>query len=169
LGIGDNTMNIQDALNILAVTPGNITPEDIKKAYRKACSKYHPDRNPAGLEMTKLINIAYEAVKYYQGEYSKKSTKDYGDIINNALNAVIHLGLTVEICGAWIWLSGNTKPHRETLKSAKFSWSPKKLQWYFRPDKFKSRNRTSWSMDKIRTTYGSKKVDSVQRHLQADH
>lgn len=160
-------MNIQDALNILDVTPGNITPEDIKKSYRKACSKYHPDRNPAGLEMMKLINKAYEIAQNHTGEYIKKSTKDYSDILNDALNAIIHLGLTIEICGTWIWLSGNTKPHRETLKAAKFFWSPKKSQWYFRAEKFKSKNRISWSMDRIRETYGSEKVDGQQRHLQA--
>lgn len=40
-------------------------------------------------------------------------------------------GITVTLVGAWLWVSGNTKPHREALKAAGFKWSPNKLQWYF--------------------------------------
>ena len=29
------------------------------QAYRKACMKYHPDRNPSGEHMMKLVNAAY--------------------------------------------------------------------------------------------------------------
>lgn len=160
-------MNIQDALNILGLTQGNVTPADIKQAYRKACSTYHPDRNPAGLEMMKLINKAYEIAKDFQGQYTpQNSTKNYGETINQALNAIINLGLTIEVCGAWVWLSGNTKPHRETLKEAGFKWSSKKSQWYFRPEEHKSFNRgRSWSMNEIRSKYGSEKIDSVQRQI----
>lgn len=159
-------MNIKDALNILNLTVGQITPADIKQAYRKACSQYHPDRNPAGLEMMKLVNKAYEVAQNYTGEYTTTdNNKNYGEAINNALNAIISLGLTLEVCGAWVWISGDTKPHRETLKQAGFLWSPKKLQWYFRPEEYKSRNRKGWSMDAIRSKYGSEKIEGSQSRL----
>lgn len=157
-------MNIKDAFSILNIS-GNVTPSDIKKAYRKATAKYHPDRNPAGLEMMKLINAAYEAIKDFEGDAEKGKDQNYGETLNAALNAIINLGLKIEICGAWIWASGNTKIHREALKTAGYLWSPKKTSWYFRPSEYKSYNRSSWSMEKIRSTYGSHTIKDEQRHL----
>lgn len=47
-------MKLTEAASILGVS-GNVNPEIIKRAYREACAKYHPDRNPAGLEMMKAV------------------------------------------------------------------------------------------------------------------
>jgi curved DNA-binding protein CbpA len=166
-------MNIQNAFNILGIANGQVTQEDIIQAYRKACMKYHPDRNPAGLEMMKLINAAREALKdFTSGESVAGEGKDYGEAINAALNAVVNLGLNIEICGAWVWLTGDTKPHKEVLKAAGFLWAPKKLAWYFRPEEHKRRKNfggLALSLDEIRAKYGSdrfrKKEEETQRNL----
>lgn len=152
------TMNEQDAMKILGLV-GDLTPELTKKEYQKACMKYHPDRNPAGLEMMKLVNVAYETLKDFTGA-SKVSgdIAEYGEDIYNALKAIITLGLDIEVCGAWVWVGGNTKEHKEVLKENGFKWAPKKLKWYYRPSDYKSFNRGTWSMDQIRTSYGSDKV-----------
>lgn len=153
----DGFMKIQDALNILGLGNGQIKQEDIKQAYRKAAFKYHPDRNPAGLEMMKLVNGAYEALKDFEGE--SVESRDYGEAINAALNVIVGLGLTIEICGAWVWVTGDTKPHKEILKMAGFLWSPKKPAWYFRSEENKVwRNKKSLSLDAIREKYGSEKI-----------
>ena len=153
-------LSVKDALAILNIQSNNLTIEDIKTAYRKAATKYHPDYNPAGLEVMKMVNIAYETLKAHDPNKItfEPNTHDYGDAINNALNAIINLGLVVELCGAWVWVSGDTKTHKDILKAAGFFWSPKKLCWYFRPEGYRSYNRDTWSMDKIRNTYGSAKV-----------
>lgn len=156
-----------DALHILGISIGNKSQEDIKNVikhmYRLACSKYHPDRNPAGLEMMKLVNTAYEALQDVlngsQFDASIKNEKEgaetYGDEINNAINAIINLGLNIEICGSWIWVSGDTRPHKDVLKGAGFKWAPKKAMWHFRPADYKSFSRGKWDMDKIRDVHGS--------------
>jgi curved DNA-binding protein CbpA len=153
-------MNIHDAEKILNLT-GDYTPELVKAAYRKACSAYHPDRNPAGLEMMKLVNQAYDALRDKTGtakEAVEGDLSSYGEDIFNALSKIIHLGLDIEICGAWVWLHGDTKPHKEILKEAGFRWAPKKMLWYFRPADYKSKGRGKFSMDEIRNTHGSEKV-----------
>ncbi len=81
-------MKLSDALSILGIT-GDYTPELIKAAYRKACSQYHPDRNPSGLEMMKMINQAFDAIKEATGTATESSERCYGEEINNALNQVI--------------------------------------------------------------------------------
>ena len=57
-------MNIYDAIKVLGITDlEKITEEDVKKAYRKASKKYHPDHNPSGEEMMKLVNEAHSALE----------------------------------------------------------------------------------------------------------
>ena len=43
-------------------------PRKTASTYRAADLKYHPDKNPAGAEMMKLINAAFEVLKDFEGE-----------------------------------------------------------------------------------------------------
>jgi hypothetical protein len=149
-------MNLQDAANILGLS-GEVTPEVTKKAYRVAAQKYHPDRNPAGLQMMQAINAAYALLREYTGTFLEANT--YADHLNDALNAVIHCqGITIEICGNWVWLSGETKQHKKIFMDAGYKFAGKKKMWFFRPDEWKSSNRLQNSIDDIREVYGSRKV-----------
>lgn len=151
-------MIIQDAAKILGIT-GSTTPKQTKAAYRKAAMQYHPDRNPAGAEMMKIVNEAYETLKDFDGEIEQSettSTEDYPNAVNDALNTIIDLvGIDIEICGAWVWVSGDTFKHKTILKEAGFKYASKKKHWYFRPEDWSSRSRNSLSMDDIRDKYGS--------------
>lgn len=168
----------KDALSILGVEVAMIVKLradcnwdgiqfEIQQYYRKACSKYHPDRNPAGLETMKLVNAAYEALqcpivsnmwdKSIDGD-DEVNTDNLGDEMNTALNAVIGLGLTIEICGSWIWVSGDTKLHKEILKASGYHWAPKKIMWHWRPVDYKSYSRGKYTMDDIRTAHGTTTV-----------
>lgn len=64
-------MDMRDACKILELS-GVINADDIKKAYRKACMKYHPDRNPSGEHMMKLVNAAYAVLKDHSEEILTK-------------------------------------------------------------------------------------------------
>ena len=153
-------MKQTDAFNILGLS-GETTPELTKTAYRKACAKYHPDRNPAGLEMMQMVNQAYEAVRDYTGRtQTTTETINYGDDIANALNAILSAApdLHVEVCGSWVWVSGDTKPHKELLKENGFKWAMKKLMWFYRPEGERSYSRGTKSIDDIRSVYGSQRV-----------
>ncbi|MBY0315666.1 MAG: J domain-containing protein [Bdellovibrionales bacterium] len=156
-------MNTYDALKVLGVTESPVTEEVVKTAYHKACFKFHPDRNPAGAEMMKLVNEARESLKVatYPIEYKNESGYDYGDEINAALNKVIHLeDVKIEICGSWVWVSGNTKEHWPIFKEAGFKFSPPKKMVYFRPQYAKTRHfkKDGISMDEIRDKYGSDRI-----------
>ena len=157
-------MKISDALAILGLS-GEYNPEIIKTAYRKACSKYHPDKNPAGLEMMKMVNQAYDVLRDESGTHvvGEIDISSYGEDIFSALSNIIHLGFDIEICGSWVWLHGDTKPHKELIKESGFMWAPKKKLWYYRPADYKSMSRGKFSMDEIREKHGSEKVRATER------
>jgi hypothetical protein len=156
-------MKLSDAFNILGLS-GETTPELTKAAYRKACAKYHPDRNPAGLEMMQMVNQAYDAVRDYTGgTETTTETINYGDDIANALNAIMGYDLHIEVCGSWVWVSGDTRPAKEILKENDFKWAPKKCMWFYRPEGERSYSRGTKSIDDIRMVYGSQRVQPQQR------
>ena len=153
-------MNHKEALKVLGLSV-NVKFEDFKRAYRVLSSIYHPDRNPAGHEMMQLINGAYQALSDYDfhGEYDE-SVNDgtcLSEELNNALNAIIGLGLTIEICGSWIWVSGDTRPHKDVLKESGYRWAPKKLMWSFCGGE-RTTSRGKFSMEDIRNRHGSTSV-----------
>lgn len=157
-------MNIYDAANILGLS-GELNPQDIKAAYHAACKKYHPDINPVGAEMMKIVNEAYEALEDYTGEIESEQI-DYGDLLNDALNAISNRPtLFVEICGSWVWVTGETRTHKYTLKDAGFKWAAKKKAWYFRPEAFSSHSRGTKTLKEIREKYGSCRPYSTERNL----
>ena len=90
-------MNIQTALSLLGLNDGSFTAKEIKTAYKKASIKFHPDRNPAGLEMMQAINEAWETLKDLEGAAVDGTCQtDLGDALNEALKAVLDLaGLNV--------------------------------------------------------------------------
>lgn len=143
------------------------TLEELKTAFRKLAMKYHPDRPGGSEEIMREVNNEYDFLKQKlssgaKAEYHRTTEEDmnaFRDIINN----LIHLNLEIEICGRWIWVSGDTRPHRETLKANGLRWARKKKMWYWRPADAKVRSRKSTPMEVIREKYGSHKVSTGSR------
>lgn len=158
-------MNVQQALNVFGLT-GDLTKEDIKKAYKKASLKHHPDRNqdnPIAAEIMKAVNAAFdflmanfEKISQYQSSEASEQY-NFGEEMERVLVALNGLtGVEFEVIGNWIWISGDTKTHKEALKALGCKWAPKKAKWFYRPEEHKShRNRKDHSMDEIREMYGT--------------
>ena len=66
-------------------------------------------------------------------------------------------GINIEQIGNWIWIDGNTKQHKDTIKSLGAFWCSAKTKWYIRPDedKRKYKGKTK-DHDEIRNFYGSR-------------
>jgi hypothetical protein len=152
--------------------------EELRKEYRKLAMQYHPDINPDGLQAMKVINAEYEHLQKIlprvpredqkgQRETSNQTGQWYQkeDGFREAINQIIFIpGIEIEICGFWVWVSGNTKPVKDQLKKAGYWWSSNKSAWYWRPAEHKSYNRgAKWSMDQIRDAYGSERVEKEER------
>ena len=158
-------MNINEALNVLNLK-GTVSKAEIAKAYKRLAVKYHPDRNPTGAEMMKIVNSAYEFLKGLDTEEIKhtdeKNAYNYSEDLEAVIAEVLKMqGVIIEICGNWVWLSGETKSYKDQIKALGFFWAGKKAKWYYRPAEHKSRRHKSWDMDEIRNKYGSSVVSGA--------
>lgn len=148
------------------------TLEELKKEYKKLVFKHHPDRGGNTADMQE-INAEYEKLfarlknvhRSASGETytAKEETKETPEQFREILEKLIHIdGIDIEICGTWIWISGNTYPNRETLKELHFKYSKNKSAWYFHEEGYRKLSRKSFSLDEIRDLWGSEKIRNEQ-------
>lgn len=156
---------------------GCTTAETVKKRFRDLCKEYHPDLHPGAEneEKMKEINAEYDVAwaryknahgdgKTAEGNYttdsksgteSRRTADEAPDRFKDIINAIISCeGIEIDIVGSWVWVTGNTYPHRETLKAAGFMWAAKKQAWYWRPEEEKGKRRSRMSLDEIKEKYG---------------
>ncbi|PHM59517.1 J domain-containing protein [Xenorhabdus ishibashii] len=169
-------MNFQEALNVFGLS-GELTEIDVKQAYKKSALKYHPDRNSIGAEMMKAVNHAYnflmkniDRINEWQST-DPSSQYNYGEKLESVLTALITMeGVFFEVTGNWIWISGNTKPHKEELKNIGCKWARKKKLWNYHPEEHKCLgNRREHSMDEIREKYGTSGLQKSKGRLQVEN
>lgn len=143
------------------------TLDELKKAYKAAAVKYHPDMGGDTATM-QAINAEYTArfdvLKRSQNVQAEEdetgrtraTTESAGDFIRIIDHLLRMDGLEIELCGRWLWIGGNTKAHKEELKACGCRWSSsKKLwSWHFAEDGDRW-HRGSKSMSQIRSKYGS--------------
>lgn len=153
---------------------GCTTLDALKDRYKTLAKTYHPDINPdAGDEIMQQINAQYdEMVKRLsrvaadgRTEATEQEARDAATMAQayrEVIARIIHLaGLEIELCGAWLWISGETYANREVLKAAGCRYASKKKMWYWRPDEAAChRSRRGATMADIRTKYGSDRIKS---------
>ena len=156
-------MNVSEALAILKLSV-DANQEIIKKRYKELAKKYHPDLNPVGDQMMKMINAAYETLKDYKPHDADHVNKTNLDSLEGVLKELIKISnITIEIVGSWIWVAGDTRACKESLKKLGLRWSKPRKSWYYCDSQkkfFKSVSRKTF--DEIRNTYGSTKVSNYQ-------
>ena len=146
--------------------------EDLKKQYHRLAMKHHPDVGGTEQAM-KEINAEYEKLfaalkdthKNAEGEFyqSRTATTETAAEFMDIIEKLIHMdGIEIEVCGSWVWVTGNTRPHKDELKALAFRWSSNKAAWYFHRDGYKKRSKKSLTLDEIRGYYGSEKIEKKQ-------
>lgn len=146
------------------------TAEQGKKTYRQLSRKFHPDNGATGsVEIMQEINAEFELWwsrykdihkdsdgKTYESKTKTTETaKEFIDIVTSLSN----LGVEIEICGSWLWITGDTFPVKDELKNLGCRWSKGKKQWYWTKDHY-MKSRKCMSFDYIRTRYGSEVVET---------
>ena len=108
------------------------TLEDLKKQYKKLAFQNHPDRGGKTSDMQE-INAEYEALfsrlkdthKHAEGEFytARTATTETATEFMDIIEKLIHMeGIEIEVCGSWVWVTGDTRPHKEELKALSFRW-----------------------------------------------
>ena len=147
------------------------TLEDLKKAYRGWAMKLHPDLGGIDEEM-KILNAEYEAlfaqvkdihVNKDGQEYHKESSEAPQDFIKIINELLMLNGIHIEVIGCFLWVSGNTKPHKDTLKRLGLKWHNKKACWFLSPEGYRRRGNQEYSMEYIRDLYGVQYDEETRR------
>lgn len=142
------------------------TLEALKKEYRRLCKLYHPDLGGDTATMA-AINDEYDAAfhRFQSGNTTTQQTDEphAAEEAPEAFRAVISrlvilAGIDIEICGSWVWVTGNTYPHREALKAAGLRYAKSKAAWYWKPEGSRSKARRSYTMEEIRELHGSERI-----------
>jgi len=141
---------------------GISTLDDLKRRYHALCKELHPDVGGSD-EAMKALNAEYAQLLKQLNDCSPEA--EASELLyRDKIAAVAHLeGLELEIIGTWLWVTGNTYAHRETLKSAGFSFAPVKKVWFYRASEYRTRTRSeSHDMEDIRSKYGATKIVKEQ-------
>ena len=164
-------MKLFTALKLFGVIDNTLTRQDIKLTFRDLAKENHPDHG-GDAEMMKLINEAFEVIK---DNYTFRIDKDenfendenFWKIDDPEMEAVYkniaHLeGIEIEICGYWMWVTGETYKVKFELKNAGLLYARKKIAWFWKPADRTSKSKGKTSLSDIRSKYGS-------NHLPASH
>lgn len=142
--------------------PTPSTLEELKKMYRKLALANHPDCG-GDVETMKEVNAEYDTLfvmlknthKNKDGKTYTKETDEAPSYFRELINALIKMnGVAIEVIGIFVWVSGNTKAHKEELKKLGFKWHSKKECWYKAPEGYRRSGNKEYSMNDIRDMYG---------------
>lgn len=155
---------------------GCLNLDEIRKRYHDLAKKFHPDLGGDTATMQD-INKSYtesarESVRKddkfdWKKHYPSRAawwyaSDEMNEKIRQVLEQLVKLpDLVIEVCGTWIWVGGDTKPVKDTLKSYGLKWSHDKEKWYWVG--YKSHAYRRYSMEEIRSLHGSTLYKSEEK------
>lgn len=142
------------------------TLEELKKEYKKQVKNLHPDNGGDAEEFKKMqadYKQAFELVKNKhqnsQGEYYEKETTETAEEFMEILEHLNEMqGVVVEVCGSWLWMTGNTKAYKKELKALGCGWSRKKQAWYYHKGSYRKQTKVEWTLEEIREKFENSKT-----------
>jgi curved DNA-binding protein CbpA len=148
------------------------TLDELKAQYRRLAMKHHPDCGGDTATM-QAINAEHDALfEILKAQHNAKAdadttgktykTTETAEEFRTIITELLKLeGVIVELCGCWLWLSGNTKEHKDRLKGLGCKWSSSKKMWYWRHviDGYKW-HKGNKTMSQIRNKYGSQTFEN---------
>ena len=70
-------------------------------------------------------------------------------------------GLVINLCGTWLWVTGNTFIHKDKIKGLGFRYASKKKAWYWHSPEDSCKSRKNLSLDEIKNKYGCQSFSTV--------
>ena len=163
-----------------------MTVAEIKTTYKTLALRWHPDRPGGNTAIMQEINAAYKAA--LSGKHGEVSTDEKGEehtyyYKENVEQAVIEkLAETIAsgllnnpavelwLIGTWLWVKGDTKPHKEQLgrEGLKYSWNgaPDRQCWQWHVPTGWRNKKSEDGFESIAARYGGSRVNHTPRHLE---
>lgn len=152
-----------------------IKPEHIKKLYRELAMIHHPDRG-GDIEVMKEINRQYhEALKSYDGfatfsdenkAYTYKYNQETEQAVMDKIGELLALqlrGVHIALIGTWIWVTGETKPVKDSLKGAGLSWNANREAWCWHLGGYRRLRQSSANFSQLAQKYGYSEFSDQKR------
>jgi hypothetical protein len=132
---------------------------EAKKVYKRLAKQLHPDIGGSDEEF-KILNSVYNDILKNKIYFSNESKFDIE--LEKIISKILHYEfITIEVIGTWIWISGDTRTIKDSLKDLGFKWASKKKMWYY--GEMKKRNSKPKSMDEIKNKYGCTTVKAKSK------
>lgn len=136
--------------------------DEIKAEYRRMALKHHPDVG-GDVEVMKAINAEYESrfavlkAAHNAAADADHQTTETPDEYREIILALLRMdGIAVELCGSWLWITGETRKHKDELKAIGCHWSSTKSAWtWHHAEPGAKWYRGKRTMGEIRSRYGS--------------
>ena len=160
------------------------TVEALKRLYKKLVFEFHPDRNKQNdtTAIMQDINSEYDYLfkkvkdihegidkdtKQKTTYTAKVPTSEAPDDFRNILYALIKIeNIIVELCGRWLWISGETKACKDILKTLGCRYNANKQMWSWHyPEDSTFKKHKVRSMKYIREVYGSTEYEKEEQAL----
>ena len=146
------------------------TLQDLKTEYKRLVLQNHPDVG-GDTETMKQINNSYEVCFHLLKDThfdkdgniytAKEATQEVPEEFINLMDILIRMeNIKIEIIGRFVWISGISKPYKDTLKGLGFLWHSGKLMWYLPFKGYRKLNNKKYTIDEIRYMFGSLEVEN---------
>lgn len=152
------------------------TVAEIKTLYRELARKHHPDLG-GSTEVMQILNNEYDsALKNCNGQKTtgddgKEHTYTYNPEVEGKIKEAITNLLALDmqkvdiwLIGTWVWIEGETKPHKNELKALGCRWHSKRGCWYIAGTQSTGyRRRNGKGLEDLANDYGASKFTKGQR------
>jgi curved DNA-binding protein CbpA len=140
----------------------------LRNEYKKLAKQFHPDLS--GFDSTIImqeINNEYDLIgsQLAKGSKFEESENELNKLYKEKIETLIKINnLFVEVIGNWIWVTGDTKEHKDLLKELKFRFAPVKKAWYFKTYSYKKKQGEYVDFEGMRQMFGSKKFANEENN-----
>jgi hypothetical protein len=158
------------------------TVAEIKKEYKRLAMLHHPDRGGDTATM-QAINAEYTAALRRSdgetsiGEDKREHTYTYDaakeaaimDFIDRLIKSgVLSDKVEAFLIGTWVWVQGDTRSVKDTLKELGCKWHSKRVCWFWNCDEHRSFYSRK-GFDSLAAQYGAAKIKGEDKQPSRQH